>query len=98
MEDFASAMSLHDVCHSIDSPDIGFILEIVKFPNSDRAETRHECLLNYFPDRSAGAPGRRRGAAARADRRGAASARCKKAQSAHAVADRSVDRRAGSRG
>src|SRR5260221_250319 len=29
-------MYLHDACHSIDSFDIGPILEIVKFPNSER--------------------------------------------------------------
>jgi membrane fusion protein (multidrug efflux system) len=28
-------MLLHDACHSIDSSDIGLILEIVKFPNSE---------------------------------------------------------------
>src|SRR5882672_9786426 len=35
-EDSALAMFLHDACHSIDSFDIGYILEIVKFPNSER--------------------------------------------------------------
>src|SRR3954465_13809736 len=35
-EDFSGAMFLHDACHSIDSPDIRLILEIVKFPNSKR--------------------------------------------------------------
>src|SRR5436305_14783294 len=29
-------MCLHEVCHSIDNPDIAPILEIVKFPNSER--------------------------------------------------------------
>src|SRR6478609_10802925 len=35
-EDSALAMLLHDACHSIDSSDIGPILETVKFPNSAR--------------------------------------------------------------
>ena len=47
-------MLLHDACHSIDSFDIGPILEIVKFPNSSRAENRHDRPLNLLPDRSAG--------------------------------------------
>ena len=50
-----SAMLLHDACHSIDSSDMGFILEIIKFPNSSRAENRHDPPFNRLPDRSAGA-------------------------------------------
>ena len=53
---FCLAMFLHDACHSIDSSDIGSILEIVKFPNSSRAENRHDRPFHRLPDRSAGRP------------------------------------------
>src|SRR5258705_4703991 len=42
-------MSLHDACHSIDSPDIGAILEIVKFPNSSERRTAMTVHPTSFP-------------------------------------------------
>src|SRR4029079_16924291 len=78
-------MSLHDACHSIDSPDIGPILEIVKFPKSSRAEKRHDRPLDFVLDRSAGEPG-------------PSGARRSKAPSSQAVVRWSGDRRAGGRG
>jgi membrane fusion protein (multidrug efflux system) len=42
-------MLLHDACHSIDSSDIGYILEIVKFPNSSERRTAMTVHSTSFP-------------------------------------------------
>src|SRR5882672_8234720 len=55
VEDSALAMFLHDACHSIDSSDIGFILEIVKFPNSERRTAMTVHSTSFPADQKVGA-------------------------------------------
>src|ERR1700688_1121536 len=42
-----SAMLLHDACHSIDSPNVGRILENIKFPNYPFSRTPEELSMSH---------------------------------------------------